>query len=338
VKLYPIGYKIGDLLSDYTRSDIKIKKKMANKNNNLHKAKKNKNDEFYTLLSDIEKEMEYYKDFFSGKVVYCNCDDSRESNFFKYFYNKFEELGLKKLMSSGYKEQGFGILSIYEGGDNEVVVKYLNGNGDFRSDECIEFLKECDVVVTNPPFSLFRDYVSLVMKYEKQFLIIGNINAITYKEIFPYIRRNELWLGCSSFNSGMYFRVPDDYEYADTYKFDKTRDGQKVMRVSSICWYTNINHNRRNIQLALSKSFNTTEYPKYSNYDAIEVSKVENIPMGYDGVMGVPITFLHKYCPSQFEILGHEHDLDGNGTDIGQFEVNGKGVYKRILIRNFNKE
>lgn len=304
---------------------------MANNNNILHKAKRGKNDEFYTLLSDIEKEIAYYIDFFKGKIVYCNCDDWKESNFFKYFYDNFTTLGLKELIATGYKECGKGIAVIYNG--FEVVDIEIDCDGDFRSDECTEFLKRCDVVVTNPPFSLFRDYVNHVMKYGKHMLIIGNINAITYKEVFPYIRRNELWLGCSSFNNGMYFKVPDDYEYADTYKFDRERDGHKVMRVSSICWFTNIDHKRRGTQLIITKDYNEKNYSKYSNYDAIEVSKVENIPMGYDGLMGVPITFLNKYCPSQFEIIGHEHDLDGNGADIGQFEVDGKGVYKRILIR-----
>ena len=257
---------------------------MANKNDNLHKAKKNKSDEFYTLLSDIEKEIENYDGYFRDKIVFCNCDDFRKSNFFHYFYNKFEELGLKKLIATCYNEGSTGIISIYDG--EKIDIGELDGDGDFRSEECIEILKGCDVVVTNPPFSLFRDFVTLVMKYGKQFLIIGNINAITYKEIFPYIRRNELWLGCSSFNSSLYFRVPDDYEYFDTYKFDRVRDGHKVMRVSSICWYTNISHNHRGAKLILSKEYKDGDYNKYSNYDAIEVSKVDNIPMDYYGEMG----------------------------------------------------
>lgn len=319
---------------------------MATKNSNLHSAKRAKNDEFYTQLSDIEKEMKHYKDFFKGKVVYCNCDDARESNFFKYFSLNFEFLGLKKLITTGYKENGKGVVLIYEGDkngnriveDSEIIVRELEGNGDFRSEECIEFLKECDVVVTNPPFSLFREYVAQLMEYEKKFLIIGNTNGITYKEIFPFIKANQLWLGCSSFNSGMYFKVPNDYEYADTYKFDRERDGNKVMRVSSICWYTNIEHNRRNTELDLFKKYNENDYPKYDNYDAIEVSRVENIPMDYNGVMGVPITFLDKYCPTQFEIVGLMSGAKGenltNGTDgRAKFYVNGKGVYARILIK-----
>ena len=260
---------------------------MAKKNTNLHNAKKVKNDEFYTQLSDIEKEMAHYKDFFKGKVVYCNCDDARESNFFKFFANNFESLGLKKLITTGYKENRKGVKLVYGGDKNgnfmvddaEVAVTELEGNGDFRSEECIELLKECDVVVTNPPFSLFREYIAQLMEYGKKFLIIGNMNAITYKEIFPYIKNNELWLGCSSFNSGMYFSVPNDYEYADTYKFDRERNGDKVMRVSSICWYTNIEYSRRNTPLDLYKKYSADEYPQYDNYLGFNVDKVADIPV-----------------------------------------------------------
>lgn len=312
---------------------------MATKNSNLHSAKRAKNDEFYTQFSDIENEMTNYADFFQGKVVYCNCDDARESNFFKFFIKRFSEFGLKKLITTGYKENGKGVVLICEGDkngnkvieDNEIIVNELEGNGDFRSAECIEFLKEADVVVTNPPFSLFREYVAQLMEYGKKFLIIGNTNGITYKEIFPYIKNNELWLGCSSFNSGMYFRVPDNYEYADTYKFDRERNGEKVMRVSSICWYTNIEHSRRNTALTLSKTFNPNVYPKYDNYDAIEVSNVKNIPMDYEGVMGVPITFLDKYCPTQFEIIKFR-----KGEDDKDLSVNGKCPYFRILIKRIS--
>lgn len=321
---------------------------------NLNNAKKAKADEFYTQLTDIEKEMKYYKEFFRGKVVYCNCDDARESNFFKYFSMNFEFLGLKKLITTGYKEDGKGVVLIYEGDkngnrmveDSEIIVRELEGNGDFRSEECIEFLKEADVVVTNPPFSLFREYVAQLMEYGKKFLIIGNTNGITYKEIFPYIKNNELWLGCSSFNSGMYFRVPNDYEYANTYKFDRERNGDKVMRVSSICWYTNIEHSRRNTELDLYKKYSADDYPKYDNYDAIEVSKVSEIPMDYECVMGVPITFLDKYCPTQFEILGVCEPAISVATlrkkenfkeyKSRQIMVNGnlcQKTYHRILIR-----
>ena len=315
------------------------------KNSNLHAAKVAKNDEFYTMLTDIEKEMSHYKDFFKGKVVYCNCDDARESNFFKYFSKNFEFLGLKKLITTGYKAEGKGVVLVYEGDkdgnrkvdDYEVEVRELEGSGDFRSEECIEFLKEADVVVTNPPFSLFREYVKQLMDYGKKFIIIGNTQAITYKEIFPYIKNNELWLGVSSFNSGMYFTVPEKYEYAETYKFDREREGKKVMRVSSICWFTNIEHNKRNTPIDLYKRY-SNEYPKYDNYDAIDCGKVAEIPMNYDGVIGVPITFLDKYCPEQFEILGLMSGAKGDGLTNGndgrvKFYVNGKGVYARILIR-----
>ena len=292
------------------------------KNNNLHTAKKARNDEFYTMLTDIEKEMRYYKDFFKGKVVYCNCDDARESNFFKYFSLNFEFLGLKKLITTGYKEDGKGVVLIYEGDkngnkiveDSEIIVRELEGNGDFRSAECIEFLKDADVVVTNPPFSLFREYVAQLMEYGKKFLIIGSMNAITYKEIFPYIKNNELWLGMNWVKE---FVQPNG----------------EVKKFGNICWYTNIGHSRRNTPLDLYKKYSADEYPKYDNYDAIEVSKVSEIPMDYNGVMGVPITFLDKYCPTQFEILGLDRYVEDNPHYGHRFHINGKETYARILIR-----
>lgn len=317
------------------------------KNNNLHTAKKAKADEFYTQLCDIENELKHYRQHFVGKVVYCNCDDARESNFFKFFSLNFEFLGLKKLISTGYKENGKGVKLVYTGDKNgnkmpdydEIEVTELKGNGDFRSAECIELLKEADIVVTNPPFSLFREYVAQLMEYNKKFLIIGNCNAITYKEIFPLIKDNKLWLGVSSFNSGMYFQVPNDYEYSETYKFDKERNGKKVMRVSSIAWFTNLDHERRNQTIDLYMKYSNEYFPKYDNYDAIEVSKVCDIPMNFDNVMGVPITFLDKYNPNQFEIVGLMSGAKGenltNGNDgRAKFYVNNKGVYARILIRH----
>lgn len=297
---------------------------MASKNNNLHQAKKAKNDEFYTMLSDIEKEMVHYKDFFKDKVVYCNCDDARESNFFKYFSMNFEYLGLKKLITTGYKADGKGVVLIYEGDKNgnrkvdedEIKVAELNGNGDFRSEECIKYLKEADVVVTNPPFSLFREYVAQLMEYNKKFIIIGNKNAITYKEIFPLIKDNKLWLGVC---------VPADFIQPD--------DAEKKSLAGLTRWFTNIEHEKRNNPLDLVKKYKAENYPKYDNYDAIEVSKVENIPEDYDGVMGVPITFLDKYCPTQFQIVGaynYSKDYDGNTWNA---KINGNYVYKRILIK-----
>ena len=305
---------------------------MANKNTSLHSAKKAKNDEFYTQLSDIEKEMAHYKDFFKGKIVYCNCDDARESNFFKFFSNNFESLGLKKLITTGYKAEGKGVKLVYEGDkngdfmvdDTEVVMTELEGNGDFRSAECIELLKESDVVVTNPPFSLFREYVAQLMEYGKKFLIIGNMNAITYKEIFPYIKNNELWWGCSLHGTKCHFIVPNSYEGNNVFEENGVRYG----KVNNAIWLTNINHTKRNTPLDLYKKYSADEYPKYDNYDAIEVSKVSEIPMDYDGVMGVPITFLYKYCPTQFEIIKFR-----KGNDDKDLSVNGKCPYFRILIR-----
>ena len=289
---------------------------------NLNNAKKAKNDEFYTQLSDIEKEMAHYKDFFKGKIVYCNCDDARESNFFQYFALNFEYLGLKKLITTGYKESGKGVVLIYEGDkngnkiveDNEIIIRELDGDGDFRSEECIELLKECDVVVTNPPFSLFREYVAQLIKYGKKFLIIGNKNAITYKEIFPYIKNNELWLGMN-------------------WAKDFVQPNGEVKKFGNICWYTNIGHARRNTPLDLYKKYSADEYPKYDNYDAIEVSKVSEIPTNYEGVMGVPITFLDKYCPTQFEIVGLDRYVEDNPHYGHRFHINGKETYARILIR-----
>lgn len=298
-------------------------------NANLTNAKKAKNDEFYTQLTDIEKEMRHYKDFFKGKVVYCNCDDARESNFFKYFSLNFEHLGLKKLITTGYKADGKGVVLIYEGDkngnrmveDSEIVTKELEGNGDFRSAECVEFLKEADVVVTNPPFSLFREYVAQLMECGKKFLIIGSMNAITYKEIFPYIKNNELWLGMNWIK-------------------DFVQPNGEIKKFGNICWYTNIDHKKHNEPLDLYRKYDATAYPKYDNYDAIEVSKVVDIPMDYEGVMGVPITFLDKYCPSQFEIIGITENADYlkslyiNGCQkYDRPYINGKRIYSRLLIK-----
>ena len=287
------------------------------KNENLHKAKVAKNDEFYTRLQDIENELRHYRNHFKGKVVYCNCDDARESNFFKYFSLNFEFLGLKKLITTGYKENGKGVALVYEGDkngnrnvdDEEINVTELNGNGDFRSEECIEFLKEADIVVTNPPFSLFREYVAQLMQYGKKFLIIGNMNAITYKEIFSYIKNNELWLGITSVK-------------------DFIQPNGEIKKFGNICWFTNLEHKKRNEELILYKSYNPTEYPKYDNYDAIEVGKVAEIPMDYEGVCGVPISFLDKYCPNQFRIVKFRKGDDGK-----DLSVNGKCPYFRILIQ-----
>ena len=317
------------------------------KNNNLHTAKATKNDEFYTQLEDIENELKYYKDYFKGKVVYCNCDgflNKEKSNFFMYFSLNYEFLGLKGLICTKYNPNGKGRKYEYYGdlnGNNypdeeEVFTSELEGDGDFRSEECIGLLKKCDIVCTNPPFSLFRQYVAQLFEYNKDFLIIGNVNAISYKEVFPLIKENKMWLGVSSFNKGMYFGVPDDYTYADTYKFDRERNGKKVMRVSSICWFTNLDHKKRHEELLLYKKYNTEEYPKYDNYNAIEVSKVTDIPMDYEGIMGVPITFLDKYCPEQFEIVGQMMTTKVTEFNFGYPYIDGKKKFARLLIKRIS--
>jgi hypothetical protein len=315
-------------------------------NANLTNAKKAKNDEFYTQLTDIEKEMRHYKEFFKGKVVYCNCDDARESNFFKYFSLNFEHLGLKKLISTGFKADGKGVVLIYEGDKNgnrqvdneEIIVSELNGNGDFRSAECVEFLKEADVVVTNPPFSLFREYVAQLMEYGKKFLIIGEQNALTYKEIFPYVKANQLWWGASIHSGDRKFYVPDNYPLnAATCGVDE--NGKRFIRVKGIRWWTNIENTTHSTPMDLYRKYDADAYPKYDNYDAINIDKTCDIPMDYDGVMGVPITFFDKYCPSQFEIVGwsRHNDLDMDGGywlgGCNDATINGKIVYRRILIR-----
>ena len=305
------------------------------KNGNLHRAKKEKNDEFYTQLVDIEKELSYYTDYFKGKVVYCNCDDYRISNFIVYFKENFEYLGLKRLISTNYGDAWH-----YEyDGDAETVEK-MNGNGDFRSEECVEFLKECDVVVTNPPFSIFREYVAQLMEYGKKFIVIGNQNAITYKEIFPYIKNNQLWWGKSIHSGDRKFYVPNNYPLnASTCGIDE--DGKRFVNVKGIRWWTNVEEVVCKEPLDLICKYNPTDYPKYDNYDAIEVGKTKDIPCDYDGVMGVPITFLDKYCPKQFEIVDARDyayndkqkkkstylikDADGS--------INGKPTYARICIR-----
>lgn len=321
-------------------------------NRNLNKAKSSKKDEFYTQLTDIEKEMKYYKKHFEDQIVYCNCDDPRTSNFFYYFSCNFYKLGLKKLIATCYKNQNidlFGknrddsaICLIYRGDVDRnhfpdiesVEVRKLKGDGDFRSEESIELLKESDVIVTNPPFSLFREFISLLMEYEKKFIVLGNQNAIVYKEIFPFIRDNKLWLGVN--NGGTkWFQVPDDYEIKTRSRI-KIVNGKKFFSMGSIMWYTNLDIEKRHQELVLCKKYNPEKYPEYDNYNAIEVSRYTEIPMDYEGIMGVPITFLDKYNPEQFEIIGSNRGIgqDPNGIyGRGSF-LNGKETFKRLFIRN----
>lgn len=311
-------------------------------NSNLHKAKKAKNDEFFTQLSDIENELRHYRGHFRGKVVYCNCDDARESNFFKYFSMNFEFLGLKKLISTGYKKGGRGVKLVYDGDrngnrtvdDEEVQVEELEGNGDFRSEECVELLKQADIVVTNPPFSLFREYVAQLVKYDKKFLIIGQINNCTYKEIFPLIKANKLWLGATGYMTDMVFGVPEGAEVKqhDREKAAKMGYVGNYTRLGNTCWYTNLDHKRRHDNIVCVEKYDPAKYPKFDNYDAINVDKISNIPKDYGGVMGVPISFLDKYNPEQFEIVQFRKGEDGK--DLA-FTVERERVvpYFRVLVR-----
>lgn len=287
---------------------------MASANANLHKAKDAKNDEFYTQLTDVAKELMHYKAHFKDKIVLCNCDDPTWSAFWKYFHLNFAELGLKKLISTHYDREEATYKMEYTGGDDndiEVGVKTpLEGNGDFRNKECLDLLDECDIVVTNPPFSLFREYVAVLMEHQKKFLILGNMNALTYKEIFPLIRDNQLWYGASIHSGDRKFYVPDDYPLkASGCGVDD--NGRKFIRVKGVRWYTNLDYKARHEKLVLWKNYTPEEYPKYDNYDAINVNKYSEIPCDYDGVMGVPITFIDYYCPEQFEIVAFRKGDDG---------------------------
>ena len=302
---------------------------MKNNNTSLHSAKKEKNDEFYTQLEDIEKECFHYAKHFKNKIVLCNCNDVLHKNFTLYFYRNFKTLGLKKLIATGYKVDGeHGKVCSYDG--NEWTMKMLEGDGGYSSNECIEFLKESDIVVTNPPFSLFRDYVATLMKYNKKFLIVGNMNAITYKEIFPLIKNDDLWLGYGFSGGNAYFEFVGDSNYAEGV-FDKETG---LVKFRNCHWFTNLNHNKRNTHIKLYKKYNEEEYPKYDTYDAIEVGKTKDIPMDYNGVMGVPITFLDKYCPEQFVIFGEANHGKDCEWDLFKPTVNGKTIFKRILIKH----
>jgi len=297
-------------------------------NTNLTQAKANKKDEFYTQLTDIERELNHYKKHFKGKVVYCNCDDPRVSNFFHYFSYNFEKLGLKKLITTCYRNENLNVYSQnasnhsikleYEGDKNgnnvpdieEIGVKHLDGDGDFRSDESIELLKQADIVVTNPPFSLFREYVSQLIEHDKKFIIVGHQNAISYREIFKLIKENKMWLGYG-FKGGASHFINTHYE--DYATASDKKDG--MIRVSGVVWFTNLDISKRHEDLILYKNYTQDEYPVYENYDAINVDKTKDIPVDYGGAMGVPITFLNKHNPEQFEILGL--GISNSGKEIG---------------------
>ena len=276
-------------------------------NTSLCAARKVKNDEFYTRLEDINEEMNHYEDKFRGKVVFCNCDDPKWSNFWKYFHLNFSVLGLKKLISTHYDKNNPTYKMEYTGGDDndiEVGVKTpLEGNGDFRNKECLDLLDECDIVVTNPMFSLFREYVATLMEHNKKFIVWGNNNAITYKEFFPLLKEDKVWLGYTA-NKTLVFRIPDSYAKWDEKETQKMNDGNHYAKVPAISVFTNLDIEKRHEKLILWKKYTPEEYQKYDNFNAINIDKVSEIPIDYDGDMGVPITFLDKYNPEQFEILG----------------------------------
>lgn len=298
------------------------------RNTNLTQAKKNKKDEFYTQLTDIERELNHYKKHFKGKVVYCNCDDPRVSNFFHYFSYNFEKLGLKKLITTCYRNENLNVYSQnasnhsikleYEGDKNgnnvpdieEIGVKHLDGDGDFRSDESIELLKQADIVVTNPPFSLFREYVPQLIEHDKKFIIVGHQNAISYRDIFKLIKENKMWLGYGFKGGASHFI---NIHYEDYATASDKKDG--MIRVSGVVWFTNLDISKRHEDLILYKNYTQDEYPVYENYDAINVDKTKDIPVDYGGAMGVPITFLNKHNPEQFEILGL--GISNSGIEIG---------------------
>jgi len=300
------------------------------KNSNLHAAKAAKNDEFYTRLDDISNELVHYRPHFKNKVVLCNCNDAAHTGFAKFFSLQFEILGLKELICTSFamEEGGHGVVYRYYGDKNgnripdieEWEQTPMHGNGGFNTPEGLALIDEADIVVTNPPFSLFREFISIMMEHNKKFLIIGSMNAITYKEVFPLIKDNKIWLGTQ-------------------YIKEFVSDSGETKKFGNILWYTNLDHKKRHEEIILYKKYNEAEYPKYDNYDAIEVSKVVNIPIDYEGVMGVPVSFMDKYCPEQFEIVGwsrhNDLNMDGGYWLGGKADatINGVEVYRRILIR-----
>lgn len=372
-------------------------------NSNLNSAKTARKDEFYTQLTDIEKEMRYYRKHFQGKTVLCNCDDPFDSNFFKYFALNFNRLGLKKLIATCYysspitgqqlqygcdangqmtfyfedkgveenkskrpykavvtqvyDKKGDGgvdmldVAELFRSGENELVE--LEGDGDFRSPECLALLDEADIIVTNPPFSLFREYVSMLVEHQKHFIIIGNQNAISYEETFSLMKNNKMWIGASIHSGDRAFFVPDDYPLDAAGCGIDEITGRKYIRVKGIRWFTNLDIKQRHEEMILVRHYTPEQYPKYVNYDAIEVAKTSDIPCDYDGEMGVPITFMDKYNPEQFEIIGISRELvrtlsedvrkNGAYPQIGRFYLDVgaekyKKVYERLVIRNKRPE
>lgn len=320
-----------------------------NANRSLNAAKATKQDEFYTQLSDIEKELVHYKKHFRDKTVLCNCDDPRVSNFFKYFLNNFEALKLRKLITTCYRndkpdlfsqhKSDRGIYFEYSGEQKgqrlpdpaKIEPRELKADGDFRSEECVNLLKQADIVVTNPPFSLFREYVTQLIAARKKFLIIGNHNAIIYKEIFRFIKENEFWLG---YTHPVAFVVPDHYEMRSVRSW-RTEDGTNWRSLGNACWFTNLDIAKRHEELPLYEKYTPKKFPKYDNYDAIEVTRYKEIPADYEGVMGVPVTFLEQHNPDQFAIVGSNRGIDQDPKGVygrGSY-LNGKETFKRLFIQ-----
>lgn len=332
------------------------------KNKNLHQAKKAKNDEFYTLYEDIEKELKHYIHHLNNKTIYCNCDNPNDSNFFKYFVDNFSQLNLKRVIATSYNKDGKGLMGVYDGHD--IIITELNGDGDFRSNESIEILNDADIIITNPPFSLFREYVAQLIEYNKKFIIIGNGNAVTYKEIFPLIKENKLWLGAGKGMGGkaMEFIVDEKLYDAKKGTVNRIENGKCYVGVMMCTWFTNIlpDNNTKPYEI-LYKKYNPEEYPKYDNYDAINVDKVRDIPFDYYGVIGVPILFLDKWAPkikiseeeqvttNDFEIIGiTENNKTCSNKDVLDLMlpncekydrpyINNKRMYARILIQRIIK-
>lgn len=332
-------------------------------NANLNTAARLKNDEFYTRLEDIEDELCHYTEFFKGKTILCNCDDPRISNFFHYFSYNFHSFGLKKLITTCYKNQNRDLFSQYDsekaiwleyngekdGGrvptPEQIGIHELQGDGDFRSTECIELLKQADIVVTNPPFSLLREYIAQLIHYDKKFVIVGNKNAITYKEIFPLIKSNKIWVGATSLNGGRWMIMPKGINVESKgAKIDS--HGNVIVNVPGVCWFTNLDIKKRHEPLILTETYRGHEnkYPRYDNYDAIDISKINDIPEDYTGLMGVPITFMNKFCPEQFEIIDITNSNFDNKYLIKGCEkydrpyINGKRGYAKIMIKNKQPE
>lgn len=359
-------------------------------NSNLNAAKRAKQDEFYTRLTDIEKELRHYRKHFVGKTVFCNCDDPFESNFFKYFVLNFNRLKLKKLIATCYSGSpiegrqlslfdvigddeskqnkpykavvttvhdvdGNGgidmtdVAELFKNGENELTE--LKGDGDFRSPECLKLMDEADIVVTNPPFSLFREYVALLLEHEKHFVIIGNMNALKYKEMFPYLKENEIWLGNKTLSGGMDMIVPDSvFDESKVKKYYVNNDGERIVNVMGVCWFTNLDIKKRHEQLILVKHYSPEDYPSYVNFDGIDVSSVANIPCDYAGNMGVPITVMENFNPEQFELIGTSTGELGRSigvtpnyrgrTDVAYIGKDGKPrcPYQRFIIRNRHPE